>query len=73
VFDEAWQTVEASGRRGISLPVSTTKPMFGARAVDFPGGIEPRQGDACTIAGTLYEVSDAQPDGVSGWFLVTLN
>lgn len=73
VFDEAWQTVEGSGRRGIALPVSTTKPMIGCRAGDFPAGVVARQGDACTIDGQSYEVAAVKPDGVSGWLLITLN
>jgi hypothetical protein len=73
VFDEAWQTVEGSGRRGISLPVSTTKPVFGARKSDCPAGVEPAQGDSCVIDGTTYEVGDVQPDGVSNWLYVFLN
>jgi|ERR1043166_1155932 hypothetical protein len=75
VFDEAWRTLEVKspGRGGYSLPVSTTRPQFGCRAADFPAGKKPEQGDGCTIDGVEHAVSDAQPDGVSGWFLVSLN
>src|ERR1043166_8110684 len=39
----------------------------------LPAGKKPEQGDGCTIDGVEHAVSDAQPDGVSGWFLVSLN
>lgn len=74
VFDEAWQTIEASGgRRGFQVPISTTKPVIGCRKADFPQGVEPCQEDSCTIDGEVREVSDVQPDGVSGWLFLTLN
>lgn len=74
VFDEAWRTVDFSvGRRGLGAPVSTTKPCFGCRLADFPSGVTPQQGDACTINGADYAVSDAQPDGISDWFLISLS
>ena len=74
VFDEAWQETGFPARSaGISLPVSTTRPSFGCRLSDFPEGVKPQQGDAITINCVDYEVSDANPDGVSGWFLLKLN
>lgn len=43
--------------------VSTTLPVLGVREAAFPPGLCATQGDTVMIAGTVYEITDTQPDG----------
>lgn len=60
IFDRyhAEITFDAGG-----VPVSTQRPMLGVRESDFPFGLLPAQGDTVLIDGTVYLVTDTQPDG----------
>lgn len=69
IFDEAWTSVEVSTGRH-SVPISTTKPRFGARQVLFL--VQPLPGDRLTLANSRsFEVEDVQPDGF-GWVYLIL-
>ena len=69
IFDEAWASVEPSSRHNI-VPVSTTKPRFGARAAAF--AVQPYQGCRLSLAtGRTFEVADVNPDGF-GWLYLVL-
>ncbi|MCP1290930.1 hypothetical protein NK214_12090 [Chromobacterium sp. S0633] len=60
VFDEAYHSVDGLGD---TVHTSTTMPVLGVRAADFPQ--PPQQIDQLTIqrTGITYAVADVHPDG----------
>jgi hypothetical protein len=74
IYDESWRSVQvASGRHGMSMPVSTTSPCFGVRAAAFPSGTVPKQDGTLVLAqGRRFTIADVQPDGFD-WFYLMLN
>ena len=60
VFDRAYLEVSMSD---MGAPVATRGPVLGVRESDFPPGVSPAQGDRVTVAGTVFQVTNPEPDG----------
>ena len=59
VFDDAYREVNFDGAE---LPIATTRPMLGCRAVDFPHA-PPAPADLFQVRGQVWQVVEVHPDG----------